>query len=130
MRLFRLMKVDADGKPRVGDRAMALGVRPADPTNPAKRSDVLAATDTEPVRPFEGGLSCYADPADIALAAKQLQLWSIDERDVPPELLVRLTGPGSHHHIEPGDEMPLAEFQQLLADTRDFWQPELQGGQP
>jgi hypothetical protein len=130
MRLFRLMKTDTDGKPLVGDRAMALGVRPADPAKPLKRSDVPAVNGTDPVRPLEGGLSCYADPADIALAAKQLQLWSIDERDVPPELLVRLTGPGSHHHIEPGDEMPLNEFQELLADTRDFWQPETQGGQP
>ena len=63
MRLYRVMRVAADGKPVVGTRGSMLGVRPTDPanTNPRAVFDVGAAHDGDLVYPGEG-LSTSPNP--------------------------------------------------------------------
>jgi hypothetical protein len=127
-KLYRLMKTDTDGKPLVGSGAMMLGVRPVDPTHPQKRFDVPATSGSDVVHPGDGGLSCYTDPGAIKLRVKNASLWSIDVADLPQELVATVAG-DPHHHIEPNTDVTLDELQQLLADTRDLWEPE-DGGTP
>ena len=129
MKLYRLMKADADGKPLVGDGSMMLGVRPADPTQPNKRADVSAVAGTDVVQPGDGGLSCYTDPAAIKIQSNKLLLWSIDTEDLPPELVEKPAG-DPHYHIEPVRETTLDDLQALVADTRDLWQRETKGANP
>ena len=123
MKLYRLMKADADGKPLVGTGSMMLGVRPTDPTQPNKQHDVPAIIGTDAVRPGDGGLSCNADAARIPIRSRKLLLWSIETDSLPSGLLPREAGV-LHYLLEPIQEMPLDSFQQLLADTRDLWQRE------
>jgi hypothetical protein len=120
------MKVDADGRPLVGAGAMMLGVRPTDPALPNRRADVFAAVGTDIVRPSEGGLSCYTDPEAITIQSKKVELWSLEERDLSPALRARPAG-DPHYQIEPTQDMTLDQFQQMLAQTRDYWQHEQRG---
>lgn len=123
MKLFRLMKMDVDGKPRVGSGSMMLGVRPYDPSQPHKRADVLASQPNDIVQAGSGGLSCYSDPAKISIRSKHLILWSIEVDLLSHDITVVLDG-GSHYLIEPTVKMELSRFQSLLFSTRDFWQIE------
>ena len=56
MKLYRVMKLDADGKPLIGKRRNMLGVRPTDPNSkdPKRVFDVRAVNDADPVIPGEG----------------------------------------------------------------------------
>jgi hypothetical protein len=118
------MKADpSDGKPQVGNGSMMLGVRPTDPTQPNKRSDVPAVAGTDIVHPGDGGLSCYRDPASIAIRSNKLLLWSVEADDLPAGLIEKPAG-DPYYHIEPDQDMTLDELQELLADTRDLWQRE------
>ena len=123
MKLYRIMRVDADGKPLVGDEGMMLGVRPSDPARSNKARDVPAVVSDDPVGPG-AGLSCYTDPAAIKLRRTSLvRLWSIDTGQLPARLTGREAGT-PHWHIEPTAEMTLSQYQQILAVTRDLWQLE------
>ena len=123
MKLYRLMKAHADGKPLVGSGSMMLGVRPTDPAQPNKRADVPAAVGTDIVHPGDGGLSCYTDPNAITIQSTKLLLWSIETDDLPTELIPKSAG-DPHYHIEPDRDVTLDDLQELLADTRDLWQRE------
>lgn len=114
------MKIDIDGKPLVGIGSMMLGVRPTDPTQANKRSDVSAILETDPVHPGDGGLSCYSDPGEIGIQSKKLILWAIEADDLPSELRAQPAGE-PHFHIEPGRPVTLGEFQEQLAATRNLW---------
>ena len=121
MKLYRVMKVDVDGKPLVGSGSMMLGLRPTDPSQPHKHFDVLAISGRDVVRPGEGGLSCYEDPAAITIQLnKKLILWSIETEDLPMDLCEK---PAClpHYRVEPNRELKLNELQDLLANTRDLW---------
>jgi len=123
VKLYRLMKLSADGKPLVGNGSMMLGVRPTDPTQPKRRADVPAVVGTDFVQPGVGGLSCYTDPTAISIRPRKTVLWSIDSAALPMELCERPAG-DPHYHVEPRHDMTLDDFQQLLANTRDLWQRE------
>ena len=123
MKLYRLMKIAADGKPLVGSGSMMLGVRPTDPAQPNKRADVPAVVGTDVVRPGDGGLSCYSDPAAITIRSNKIPTWSIDTTVLPAELVGQEAGV-PHYHIEPRQDVPLDRLQELLASTRDLWVPE------
>ena len=123
MKLYRVMKMDAEGKPLVGNGSMMLGVRPTDPTQPNRRTDVRAVVGSDIVRPGEGGLSCYTDPTSITIQSNKLILWSIDAGDLPPELQAEDAG-DPHYHIEPASDTTLDDLQDQLASTRDLWQRE------
>ena|GEM_PF-6763672 len=120
MKLFRKMYEDPDGKPTVGNTSMKLGVRPADPAQPYRKSDVPAVNGSDVVNPGEGGLSCYSDPGKIRIQSKKLVLWSIEEKVLPQGLIVRPDS-NSHYLIEPSRGMTLDDLQNLLADSRDDW---------
>lgn len=125
MKLYRVMKVAADGKPLLGSGAMMLGVRPRDPALPNKRFDVPAVTAADTVRPGDGGLSCFSDRGAVKITVRPgaMELWSIDSAQLPPALVAVAAGI-PHYHVEPQNDVSLDELQQLLADTRDLWAKE------
>ena len=93
MKLYRVMKIDVDGKPLVGSGSMMLGVRPTDPTQPYKQFDVPAVKGQDLIHPGAGGMSCYENPAAIAIQPnKKLILWSIETEDLPTDLREKPAG--------------------------------------
>lgn len=127
MKLYRKMTPDADGLPVVGSRRNMLGVRPRNPANPGFRADVNATAETDPVGPGEG-LSVY-DSADAIHPHIRGVLYAIDADDLPASLMPVQRGRDAfHYQIEPARAMTLGQFQALLADTRDSWEPEQGGG--
>lgn len=120
MKVYRVMKVDADGKPLVGTRGSMLGVRPTDPstTNPRPVFDVTAVNDTDLVQPGEG-LSTSPDP-NSRRPRRGEAVFEIETDDLGPELSSHEDHPG-HVLLEPAKAMSLGEYQQALADTRDLW---------
>ena len=93
MNLYRVMKVDADGKPLVGKRRNMFEVRPTDPTsrNPGRKFDVSAVNGGDPVRPgAKQGLSTsparlFTDPGEA--------IWEIDAAYLLPDF-VPIPAPG------------------------------------
>ena len=117
MKLYRKMFSDTDAKPVVGDGRNALGVRPF---APKQRYDVKAVNPTDLVKPGEG-LSVYDHPGQIPVVV-QGEMWVLDTDDLPKELVANQRGNNPQHfHIEPANDMQLGEFQDWLANTRDFW---------
>lgn len=124
MKLYRMMKAAADGFPEPGEAFARLGVRPH---QPPRRGDVRAADPSDLVRPGDGGMSVAADspdnlPARMRPPAAQYPVWEIDTADPGAGVMAQPAGP-PHYHVEPAREMPLAEFQALLAATRTRWVP-------
>ena len=121
MKLYRVMKVDTDGQPRVGTRRNMLGVRPFDPANkdPRRKFDVDAVNGSDSVLPgTKKGLSVSSTPARL-IANNDEAVWEIDDTELPPELVpVRDRPP--HHILEPRRPMTLDEYQDALIATRDF----------
>jgi hypothetical protein len=113
------MKVNRlDGKPRVGTSYGTLGVRP-----PGRGVGLVADIQVDAngnVQPGTDGLSTFDTqlPPD-----KTHAVWVIDSEEISASLTVieSLDTPG-RWHITPGREMPLSEYQDLLADTRDLWE--------
>ena len=123
MKLYRKMNEDADGRPAVGNTSMKLGVRPTNPLEPNKQFDVPAINGSDIVAPGDGGLSCYSELKDIRIRSKKLVLFSIEEAQLPQELMVRPDS-GSHCMIEPRQSITLDVLQELLASTRELWMRE------
>ena len=120
MKLYRVMRVDADGKPKVGVRGTMLGVRPTDPlnTSPKAVADVAAVNDSALVHPGEG-LSTSPNPAS-RIARKGEAVYEIETADLDASLTPHHDKP-DHCMLEPTQSITLAEYQKLLADTRDMW---------
>src|SRR4051812_27184349 len=99
-----------------------LGVRPTDPatTLPKPVFDVVAVTDTDLVQPGEG-LSTSPDPKSRKPRRGEA-VFEIETDDIGPSLTPHEDHPG-HVLLEPAKPMPLGEYQQALADTRDLWRP-------
>ena len=120
MKVYRVMKVAADGLPEVGNRFGQLGVRPKDPANAKKRFDVAASGPTDAVHPGDGGMSVNADPNAVRPPDDEFVLWEIDSNDLGPAL--RLSPARvPHYHVEPGSPTTLAVYQDQLAATRTLW---------
>lgn len=120
MKLYRVMKLDADGKPLVGTRGYMLGVRPTDPNNkdPKRRSDVAAVNPGELVHLGEG-LSTWVFSGKLKIRATEA-LFEIESDDLGAEL-APFPDHGFHCLIQPSAPMALGAFQQALAATRDLW---------
>jgi hypothetical protein len=125
MRLFRSMREDADGLPRVEATARGLGVRPG----PKPRGDVDAIQLDDQILPGTGGMSVVPDdPMNLLRHRRPASLggtgpdpvWYIELDDLDAELRFRPDRP-THGLIEPSDPTALREFQQLLANTRARW---------
>lgn len=120
MILYRKFFLDAQGKPILGTGFGMLGVRPFDPKRPKKYHDVKAAVDMDLVKPGDGGLSAFSDPAEIKVQAVDLILCRIETGALPTDLTVVSAG-DPHFHLEPRLEMVLVQYQSILASTRDDW---------
>ena len=121
MKLYRVMKLDADGRPLIGTRRNMLGVRPTDPNNkdPRRRADTEAVNPVDPVRPGEG-LSTSLDPTVLRVGSGEA-LFEIEAADLGPYFRPNPDHP-PHCLIEPTAPVALADFQQALASTRDLWE--------
>ena len=123
MIVFRVMKVDDDGKPKVGTKRNMLGVRPTDPNNtdPNRIPDVPASAPADLVEPGHG-LSTSLIPVRQK-AGKGEALFRIETDDVAGVL-----SPNPDHpphcllEVSRGERVTLADFQELLADTRGLWE--------
>ncbi len=120
MKLYRVMKVAADGKPEIGTSGSMLGVRPTDPnnTNPKAVFDVDAVNDADLVHPGKG-LSTSPDPNSRQPRRGQA-IFEIETDELGADLAPNPDKPG-HCLLEPSQAMTLGEYQQALADTRDLW---------
>jgi hypothetical protein len=126
MKLYRRMIADTDGKPLVGDRFGMLGVRPK---GRAGRSDVDAAAPADVVpTAARKGMSVNADVNKVPQpAGDEFVMWVLDIPDDDPATVLgtELTADPDrppHHVIKPAHDMPLADYQQALASTREHWQ--------
>jgi hypothetical protein len=121
VKLYRVMKIDLDGKPLVGTKFGMLGVRPTDPSNknPRRRPDVAAVSATDIVSPGEG-LSTSLDPNVFKLRPGEA-VFEIDTDDLGPDLRDNPDSP-PHCLVQPIAPMTLESFQLAVADTRDLWE--------
>ncbi|WP_159046551.1 RHS repeat-associated core domain-containing protein [Streptomyces sp. XY413] len=119
---YRGMDMDEDGLPVLGRSPKKLGIR-VDGDNP----DVHPSANGT-VSPGEGmsgavspkGLPSHRRPVSFGGTGKSLHMWSIDSRDLPKGLKAVKDGK-THVTIGPAYEMPLEEFEDLLASTRHLW---------
>lgn len=120
--LFRGMKEDPDGLPRVERTARGLGVR-EDIDIPVDGSGYCS--------PREGGMSVAHDTLQNLPAHRRPPehggtgpdpVWELDETDLPSSLVYRededLAG---HGFIEPAFTMDLADYEDAIAATRSSW---------
>jgi hypothetical protein len=121
--IFRAMKSEADGLPKVGRSGRELGVRIDGPNR-----DLVVGIDAT-VAPGNGGMSVALDAA-FNLPKPRLPkslggegrdpVFSMVRTDVPPTLLIRQDR-YPHALVEPGRRCALAVFESDLASTRSFW---------
>ena len=121
--IFRAMKAEADGLPRVGRSGRALGVRIDGPSRD------LAVGQDGTVGPGNGRMSVALDAA-LNLPKPRLPrslggegrdpVFTMVTTEIPPTLLLRQD---RHPHalVEPRRRCPLAAFESDLASTRPFW---------
>ena len=119
--LYRATKSDPDSKPRTGDTARSLGVRP--------RVD-LPIDESGRVQPGNGGLSTAADdPRELPAHRRPKWLdgtgtdpiFKLRPILLPDTLTTRQVGRPSHYLIEPTDECLFTIFQCHLWSTRPDW---------
>ncbi|WP_426362591.1 polymorphic toxin-type HINT domain-containing protein [Streptomyces sp. E-08] len=118
---YRGMEMAEDGLPAMGASAKKLGVR------------VEGNADVHPsvsgtVSPGEGmsgaispqGLPVHRRPVPFGGTGKNMEMFSIRTRDLPEGLTAVRDGK-THVTIGPAYEMPLEQFEGLLASTRHLW---------
>lgn len=121
MKLYRVMKVDADGLPMIGTRRNMLGVRPTDPTNtnPKRKFDVDAVIGSDPVLPgTKKGLSVSVATGGFQ-PTRDEALWEVED-DLLADFAAIPDRP-PHHVLEPRRAMTLDEYQDALAATQYLW---------
>jgi hypothetical protein len=121
--IFRAMKAEGDGLPKVGRSGRELGVRIDGP-----RRDLTVGEDGT-VEPGNGGLSVALDAA-LNLPKPRLPkslggegrdpVFSMVSANIPPTLLLRQDR-YPHALVEPGRRCPLSVFESDLASTRSLW---------
>jgi hypothetical protein len=118
VKLYRMMKSDTDGKPKVGDSFGTLGVRPSTRTT-GSVSDITVDAGGM-VHHGTEGMSTFDSP--IAPDSRHAD-WVIEADKIGGDLVVAAspTTPG-RYHVVPARSMTLTEYQAFLAATRDLWQ--------
>jgi hypothetical protein len=122
-KLYRSMRDDGSGRPQVGPSARGLGVRPGG-------GDVAAVLPTDLVLPGQGGMSVSPDaPLNLAVSRRPAKfhgtgkdpVWEIDSAVLPGYNLAYRPDPKNpkHGYVEPTTPMTLADYQLLLAATRE-----------
>lgn len=117
------MKREADGKPRCGERANELGVRPSVDIRPdangrvGPRTGGLSTTPDDPA-----SLPPHVRPAKLGGKGK-LPLFVIEVAQLDHELVARRDpkNPLRHAFIEPAEETTLSQLQEHLCATRAAW---------
>jgi RHS repeat-associated protein len=121
--LYRGMRAEGDGLPKVEASARGLGARP--------QTDI-PIDDGGMVRPGTGGLSVSPDdprylpphrrPPEFGGSGKD-PVFGTRVRDLPEGLAYRPdpNNPVHHGFIEPSREMPFPLYQDLIARTRNLW---------
>jgi hypothetical protein len=126
MKLYRAMRVEADGLPAVGPTARTLGVRGLEAY---PYEDIPALHDTDIVSPLVGGMSVApGDPIHLPPLRLPVSMggrgkdpvWQLDTNDLGPDLTFRQDKP-VHGQIEPAGPMTRADFQSALESTRGKW---------
>jgi hypothetical protein len=121
--MFRAMKAESDGLPKVGRSGRELGVRIDGPIR-----DLHVERDGT-VEPRTGGMSVALDAAESLPIHRLPRSLGGEGRDpvfamfttgVPRTLLVR-TDRYPHALVEPTRRCPLPEFESDLASTRSIW---------
>ena len=119
MKLYRLMKSDGGTPPLpvIGDRFGQLGVRP----NDGRPVFDIEADAAGLVHPGTDGMSTFDAPNP---PKPKLLDWVIESDDLGGGLRV-IPSPDTagRFHIAPARSMTLAEYQYLLGETRDLWEP-------
>jgi hypothetical protein len=121
--MFRAMKAEADGLPKIGRTGRELGVRTAGPTRdlPVNREGL--------VEPGTGGMSVALDAAQNLPKPRLPRSLGGEGRDpvftmfseeVPRTLVLRVDR-YPHALIEPGRRCFLLDFESALAGTRPLW---------
>ncbi|MER5882903.1 RHS repeat-associated core domain-containing protein [Streptomyces sp. NPDC001941] len=119
--VFRGMKIAADGMPAVGRSAKHLGVRIGTDVHPSARNTVSPGKGGMSGATTPGGLPVHRRPTYVENGeGKGLELWEIDEADLPDGLTAVQDGT-DHVTTGPSHEMPLSEFEGLLESTRSLW---------
>jgi hypothetical protein len=114
--------IEDDGKPLVAQTARGLGVRDGE----------IDIDEDETVFPESGGPSvALHSPENLVHHRKPASLggtgrdpaWQIESDELGEKLVCRVdpAKPEEHGFIEPVHPMPLAEYQEALAETRDVW---------
>jgi len=122
VKVYRVMKVGADGKPLVGTRRNMLGVRPTDPNNrdPRRKFDVAAVNGGDLVIPGAAkGLSVSTAHAHLVCGRDEV-IWELDAVALPADLTPVADGK-PHYVLEPSQPMTLDQYQAALLGTRDSW---------
>jgi hypothetical protein len=120
--LYRAMKQDTDGMPRVEGTARGLGVR---------YKDDIPVDDDGICYPESGGMSvAYDSPLNLPPHRRSSDhggtgpdpVWELDDSDLP-EFLVYRQDPDLHGHgfIEPAYPMEIMDYAEALAATRTSW---------
>ena len=121
--MFRAMKAEADGLPKVGRSGRELGVRVEGATR-----DLPVGQD-HLIEPRTGGMSVALDaPQNLPKPRLPRSLggegrhpvFGMLAAEVPRSLIVR-TDRYPHALVEPGRRCSLREFESELASTRSFW---------
>ena len=121
--IFRAMKEDCDGKPRVGRSARTLGVRIE-----GKYSDI-PINEKGKVHPKKGGMSVTPNTLErlpVFRLPKSLggegrdPVFSFQVVDLPSTLALRRDKP-NHALIEPSKCCLFEEYEQNLHGTREDW---------
>lgn len=122
MKLYRVMKVDVDGKPLVGTRRNMLGVRPYDPNSkdPRRKFDVDATNSRDIVMPGTSNGLSVSTTSDQLVAGRDEAVWEIEESELLP-FLIPVPDHEPHHILEPIRQMTLEDYQAAVAVTRDSW---------
>jgi hypothetical protein len=123
VKLYRVMKVHADGQPLVGNRRNMLGVRPTEPTNPDpnRRADVDAVAGTDPVLPgTKNGLSVETTPDRLQPKANEA-IFEIEEATLLAAGVKPVPDREPHHILEPVNATTLDDYQARLLATRAAW---------
>lgn len=119
--LYRAMKTDPDSKPRIGDTARSLGVRPWHD---------IPLDESGCVQPGKGGMSTVAnDPRELPEHRRPKWLdgtgtdpiFELKPKLLPDALSIRQDGRPSHHLVEPADECHFDIYQSHLWSTRQKW---------
>lgn len=137
MKVYRAMRIAADGLPEVGPSARTLGVRHGDQ---APHEDIAGVRPDDVVGPGGGGMSVAPDdPANLPRNRRPPEfggigkdpVWVIEVAELPPELTFRQDKP-THGLVETAAETTLADYEAALASTRERWKqvpPPASGGQ-